>query len=48
MMYKEMISGSERKRLLEVNKMECKIIRKIWDDPLFKNIMKKFVKNAKF
>ena len=43
-----MICGAERKRLLEVNKMECAILRKRWDDPLFKNIMKKFVKNAKF
>ena len=48
MTYKEMICGAERKRLLEVNKMECAILRKRWDDPLFKNIMKKFVKNAKF
>ncbi|MFM7854035.1 MAG: enoyl-CoA hydratase/isomerase family protein, partial [Flammeovirgaceae bacterium] len=47
-LYKEMINSPERKILSEVHKMESKILRKRWDDPNFKNIMKKFVKNAKF
>jgi peroxisomal 3,2-trans-enoyl-CoA isomerase len=47
-LYKEMINSRERKILSEVHKMESKILRKRWDDPNFKNIMKKFVKSAKF
>jgi enoyl-CoA hydratase/carnithine racemase len=48
MLYKEMINAPKRKHLSEVHRMESKVLRKRWDDPNFKNIMKKFVKSPKF
>ena len=45
---KEMINRNFRAKALEVNKAECKDLRAQWDNKEFKDIMRKFVKNAKF
>lgn len=47
MKIKSMINRNFTKHLLEVNKSECKDLRKCWDEKEFQTIMKKFVK-AKF
>jgi peroxisomal 3,2-trans-enoyl-CoA isomerase len=48
MQIKEMINRNFRKQWHEVNSKECKDLRSSWDDKAFKDIMRKFVKNAKF
>jgi peroxisomal 3,2-trans-enoyl-CoA isomerase len=48
MLIKRMINRNFRKDLQEVNREECKDLRSTWDNQEFKDIMKKFVKNAKF
>jgi enoyl-CoA hydratase/carnithine racemase len=45
---KHMINRNFTDKLVELNKYECKQLRASWDNPAFKNIIKKFVKNAKF
>lgn len=45
---KSMVSRNFVDKLVDLNKYECKQLRASWDNPEFKNIMKKFVKNAKF
>lgn len=45
---KKMINLNLREKLLEVNSSECKALRASWDNPDFKTIIKKFVKNPKF
>ncbi len=45
---KQMINRNFNDKLVELNKYECKQLRATWDDPAFKNIIRKFVKNAKF
>lgn len=45
---KKIINRNFIELLKEVNKQECKSLRESWDQPEFKNIIKKFVKNPKF
>jgi enoyl-CoA hydratase/carnithine racemase len=45
---KQMINRNFNDQLIQLNKYECKQLRASWDNPAFKNIIKKFVKNAKF
>jgi len=45
---KHMINRNFTDNLVELNKYECKQLRASWDNPAFKNIIRKFVKNAKF
>lgn len=45
---KKMINRNFTDKLVDLNKYECKQLRASWDNPAFKNIIKKFVKNAKF
>jgi len=45
---KSLINKNFMNILLNVNKEECKVLRKCWDEKEFQDIMKKFVKNAKF
>lgn len=45
---KNMINKNFQDKLIELNKDECKALRASWDNPQFKTIIKKFVKNPKF
>jgi peroxisomal 3,2-trans-enoyl-CoA isomerase len=48
MQIKEMIGRNFRKLLLDTSKEECKDLRRNWESKEFKDVMRKFVKNAKF
>lgn len=45
---KNMINRNFVEKLVDLNKYECKQLRASWNNPEFKNIIRKFVKNAKF
>ncbi len=45
---KRMINRNFTDKLIDLNTFECKELRASWDNPAFKDIIKKFVKNAKF
>lgn len=45
---KRIVNRNFTKKMLEVNKEECKELRKCWDEKEFQTVIKKFVKYPKF